>query len=57
VTRRRLYFETMERILTKSEKTVVESGGVTPYMALPDVRRRAQPAPAAPAAQPQGGRP
>lgn len=57
VTRRRLYFETMERILTKSEKTVVESGGVTPYMALPDVRRRAQPAQPAAAAQPQGGRP
>lgn len=56
VTRRRLYFETMERILTKSEKTVVESGGVTPYMALPEVRRRAPQAQAAPA-QPQGGRP
>lgn len=60
VTRRRLYFETMERILTKSEKTVVESGGVTPYIALPEVRRRAQQpqqAQQAPAAQPQGGRP
>jgi len=43
VTRRRLYYETMESVLSKTDKTVVESGGgVTPYLPLPEVRRRAQ---------------
>jgi membrane protease subunit HflK len=53
VTRRRLYYETMERVLRPAEKTVVESGGTVPYLALPDARRRAPeatPQPAAPAA-------
>lgn len=63
VTRRRLYYETMEAVLAKSNKTIVEAPGVTPYLALPDVARRTQqgttvtapaPAPATPA-QPQGG--
>ncbi len=58
VTRRRLYYETMEQVLAPSEKTVVQSGGTVPYLSLPDVRRRA-PQPAAPErpAQPtaQGG--
>ncbi len=47
VTRRRLYYETMESVLSKTDKTVVESGGgVTPYLPLPELRRRAQePAP------------
>jgi len=42
VTRRRLYYETMESVLGKTDKTIVESGGVTPYLPLPEVRRRAQ---------------
>ncbi len=42
VTRRRLYYETMEFVLGKTDKTVVESNGVTPYLALPEVRRRQQ---------------
>jgi membrane protease subunit HflK len=42
VTRRRLYYETMEAVLGKTDKTIVESGGVTPYLPLPEVRRRAQ---------------
>lgn len=54
VTRRRMYYETMERILQRADKTIVESGGVTPYLPLPEVRRRgggaAAPAPAQPAA-------
>ena len=50
VTRRRIYYETMEQVLQRSEKTVVDSRGITPYMALPEVRR----APATPAA-PAGG--
>jgi len=48
VTRRRMYYETMERVLSKVDKTVVESG-VTPYMPLQGPR--ATP----PAAQGQGG--
>ena len=55
VTRRRLYYETMEQILYRAPKTVVDSRGVTPYMALPDVRR-ATPAPAEPA-PPAGAQP
>ncbi len=58
VTRRRLYYETMERVLGKTDKTIVESGGVTPYLPLPEVRRRAQQAvsPPTPANPPAGGR-
>lgn len=57
VTRRRLYYETMERVLGPSDKTVVDSGGVVPYMALPEARRRAAPTqqPAAPAASAGAG--
>lgn len=51
VTRRRLYYETMESVLERSEKTVVDSRGVVPYMALPEARRRSG-AGAAPAAAP-----
>ena len=42
VTRRRIYYETMERVLSKVDKTVVEAPGVTPYLPLPEVRKRAQ---------------
>ncbi|MDR6852936.1 membrane protease subunit HflK [Sphingomonas sp. BE123] len=38
VTRRRLYYETMEAVLAKSNKTVVETRGVTPYLPLPAAR-------------------
>jgi membrane protease subunit HflK len=48
VTRRRMYYETMERVLSKVDKTIVEAPGVTPYLALPEIQRRSQPA--APAA-------
>lgn len=51
VTRRRMYYETMERILSRVDTTIVEAPGVTPYIALPEIQRRAQ-TPAAPA-QPQ----
>jgi len=49
VTRRRLYYETMERVLSKNDKVIVESNGVTPYLPLPEVKQRAQ------AAARQGG--
>ncbi|EDL48407.1 probable integral membrane proteinase [Erythrobacter sp. SD-21] len=42
VTRQRLYYETMERVLSKTDKTIVEATGVTPYLPLPEIRRRAQ---------------
>lgn len=42
VTRRRLYYETMEQILSKTDKTIVESGNVTPYLPLPEIKQRAQ---------------
>jgi membrane protease subunit HflK len=41
VTRRRLYYETMESVLSNTDKTIVEADGVTPYLPLPELRRRA----------------
>ena len=38
VTRRRIYYETMEQVLSKSNKTIVEAPGVTPYLPLPGLR-------------------
>ncbi|WP_379548227.1 protease modulator HflK [Qipengyuania sp. DSG2-2] len=56
VTRQRLYYETMERVLRDTDKTVVETGNVTPYLPLPEIRRRAQQPPAEQAApQTSGG--
>ena len=40
VTRRRLYYETMEKVLRETDKTVVETDNVTPYLPLPEVNRR-----------------
>lgn len=42
VTRRRMYYETMERVLAETDITIVEAEGVTPYLPLPEIRRRAQ---------------
>jgi membrane protease subunit HflK len=42
VTRRRMYYETMERILRQTDKTIVEAPGVTPYLPLPELRRQAE---------------
>jgi membrane protease subunit HflK len=48
VTRRRLYYETMESVLADTDKTIVETeGGVTPYLPLPEVQRRRQEQPVA----------
>lgn len=41
VTRRRMYYETMEQVLSKVDKTIVEPSGVTPYLALPQVQKSA----------------
>jgi membrane protease subunit HflK len=40
VTRRRMYYETMEQVLAKVDKTVVEAPGVTPYLPLPQVQKQ-----------------
>ena len=41
VTRKRLYYETMERILSGVDKTIVDAPGVNNYQALPPVQRSA----------------
>lgn len=61
VTRRRMYYETMERVLSHIDTTIVEAPGVTPYLPLPEIQRRQQGQQAQPQAQqapqqPQGGR-
>ena len=43
VTRRRMYYETMEQVLQKVPKTIVEAPGVTPYLPLPEVQRQQPP--------------
>ncbi len=48
VTRRRLYLETMERVLKDSNKVIVEQGngqGVVPYLPLPALQQKAPLAP------------
>ena len=39
VTRRRMYYETMEQGLSKVDKTIIEAPGVTPYLPLPQVQK------------------
>jgi membrane protease subunit HflK len=56
VTRRRLYYETMEGVLAKSDKTIVEAPGVTPYLPLPGaVRKVPEPEVTTPAPVQQAG--
>ncbi|WP_126173390.1 FtsH protease activity modulator HflK [Altericroceibacterium xinjiangense] len=43
VTRRRLYYETMEGVLGKTDKTIVETPGVQTYLPLPEIQRRNAP--------------
>jgi membrane protease subunit HflK len=44
-----MYLETMEKVLAKVDKTVIDTpGGVTPYLPLPEVRKRAARSPDAP---------
>ncbi|MET0362275.1 MAG: FtsH protease activity modulator HflK [Sphingobium sp.] len=50
VTRRRMYYETMEQVLAGVDKTIVEANGVTTYLPLSEVGRRAAPKPAEPEA-------
>jgi membrane protease subunit HflK len=32
----------MESVLSKTDKTIIEADGVTPYLPLPEVQRRAR---------------
>jgi membrane protease subunit HflK len=52
VTRRRMYYETMEDVLAKTDKTIVEAPGVLPYLSLKGAQRLPNPDAAQPA---QGG--
>jgi modulator of FtsH protease HflK len=40
VTKRRLYYETMENVLRDIDKTIVETGNVTPFLPLPEFKGR-----------------
>lgn len=54
VTRRRMYYETMEAVLAKSDKTVIEATGVVPYLPLGKAKPVPVPVPV-PDATVQGG--
>jgi membrane protease subunit HflK len=41
VTRRRMYYETMERVLSQTDKVILESPGVMPYLPLPGLKQAA----------------
>jgi membrane protease subunit HflK len=43
VTRRRMYYETMEKVLGGLNKTIVETDGVVPYLPLPAVKPKERP--------------
>jgi len=42
VTRRRMYYETMEQVLSKVDKTIIEAPGVTSYLPLPEIKKQQQ---------------
>jgi membrane protease subunit HflK len=48
VTRRRMYYETMEQVLSKVDKTVIEAPGVTSYLPLPQLQKQQQAQPERP---------
>lgn len=52
VTRRRMYYETMEAVLAKSDKTIVEVPGIAPILSLDRARKMTEPTPAAPTTTP-----
>jgi len=44
VTRRRMYYETMEEVLRRVDKTIIEAPGVMPYLPLPQPQKARPPA-------------
>jgi membrane protease subunit HflK len=55
VTKRRMYYETMERVLSNNDKVIAPSSGITPYLPLPEVRRKPTDAQATASAAPTTG--
>lgn len=55
ITTRRMYLETMQEVLSKSDKIIIDQkgagSGVVPYLPLPEIGKRATPAPAQGAGQ------
>jgi membrane protease subunit HflK len=47
VTKRRLYYETMERVLSQTDKVIIEAPGTVPYLPLPQMKTTPPPADAA----------
>jgi membrane protease subunit HflK len=45
VTKRRMYYETMERVLNKNPKVIMEGNGVSPFLPLPEMKKRIEPMP------------
>jgi membrane protease subunit HflK len=50
-----MYYETMEKVLARSDKTVVEQGGVVPYLPLNQAKRLPDTVPATTPAPVAGG--
>jgi membrane protease subunit HflK len=46
-----MYYETMEQVLSKVDKTVVEAPGVNSYLPLPQLQKPSRPQPEAGAQQ------
>ncbi|GAC1576979.1 MAG: hypothetical protein NVS3B27_21840 [Novosphingobium sp.] len=44
VTKRRLYYETMERVLSQTDKVIIEAPGTVPYLPLPQMKTTPPPA-------------
>ena len=44
VTKRRMYYETMERVLSQTDKVIIEAPGVVPYLPLPQMKVTPPPA-------------
>jgi len=44
VTRRRMYYETMERVLSQTDKVILETPGTVPYLPLPAMKTTPPPA-------------
>lgn len=55
VTRQRLYYETMENVLSNVDKTIVEPRGVTSYLPLNELQRRSNAPAVTPAPAEKGG--
>jgi membrane protease subunit HflK len=49
VTRRRMYYETMEQVLANNNKVITGASGITPYLPLPQVQNKPAAAPSGPA--------